>query len=205
MRILSILQALCLATLVAVPASAKKPIFEEVTSPVADKAGYAADTELDFKRLSAEAAAEGVTLTIETWAAWAGIPGPEDSQISILCLQENGKGLLPNAFRLRMKDGALVLSEGPAEGDAEDGAGSGDWMPAAGTWQASIDGKAITVTIPWEQFPVASPRIQVWSAHALENTDPETGEVTVTYTHGKSAGVPTDDVPNKGKVLAIER
>lgn len=205
MRILSILQVLCLATLVALPAAAKKPSFEDVTSPVDDKAGYGADTELDFKRLSAETTAEGVTLTIETWAAWAEIPDPEDSQLAILCLKANHKSLHQASFRLRWEGGALALSEGAAEGTRQDEEPIDDWMPEAGSWQASLDGTVITVTIPWAQFPVDIPRIQVWSLHAKEDTDPDTGEVSINYTHGKSAGVPTDDVPNKGKVLVIER
>ncbi len=205
MRSLSTVSLLCLALLLVLPAAAKKKAaFEELASPVEDKAGYGAQTELDFKRLSAEATGTGVTLTIETWAAWADIPEPGDSRISILCLDDRGKGFLPNAFRLALEGGALVLSEGPAEGEG-DGAASDEWMPAAGSWQASLEGTVITVTIPWEQFPADRPALQVWSLHKLETTDAETGEVTVSYTHGKSAGVPTDDVPNRGKVLVIER
>ncbi len=205
MLLRSILVMFCLTTFLAQPAAAKGSKPEGVASPVEDKAGADAATELDFKRLSAEATADGVTLTIETWSAWLEIPDPEDSQVAILVQQKNQKWFHDAAFRLHLEGGALVQSEGKAEGSRVDEEIPSDWMPEAGSWQAALDGRTITVTIPWAQFPVDEPRIQVWSLHAKENVNEETGETTVSYTHGRSAGVPTDDVPNRGKVLAISR
>jgi hypothetical protein len=203
MRFPRTLLTLCTVSLTIVPAAAKSSKLEAVSSPVEDKAGFESSTVLDFKRLAAEKTDDGVTLSIETWTAWADTTAPGDVKVAIAVAKPNHKHFYAHTFWMELVDGAIVAQKGHHGGTRVDDNSGDEWAPETGAWQAGIDGTVITVAIPWSQFPVDEPWIQVWCLHAKEIEDEETGEVTISYQHGGAVGVPSDDVPNKGKALVL--
>lgn len=203
--VLTLIVMCCTAALIAPAAAKKNSKLESVEAPVEDKAGWDAEQELDFKRLTAEVTAESVKLTLETWTAWDALEEPDHAQVSVVVAKPNHRDFYDASFRVRYDGGTLSTSVGAPEGTSVDEGSSSAWMPAEGSWQAELDGTVLTVTIPWAQLPEGEPWIQVWSMHTKEIEDEETGETRSEYKRGSSSGVPNDDVPNKGKAVVIHR
>jgi hypothetical protein len=200
-----------LAASVCLPAAAKKypknkEVMKSVSSPVEDKAGYDAATELDFKRVTAEATPDELLLTVEFWMAWAEIPGPTDAEIRLYLARPDSKLFLPAGYQISIQDdGTVAIAPCSNGGTWIDDRKSKAWTAVDGAGAASLDGTTLQITLPWDALPYESLWLRLNCLHVMEIDDPDTEEVETTLKGGASNPVPSDDCPNDGKALAVAR
>ncbi len=205
-RILVAITALTLLGLPGLATAADKDKLEGLTELEEDKAGYNADVEVDFRNLSGSAAADGLSLTIDLWTAWADIPEPEETEVSISLGKAKAKAFtekvdvsFDGTWELRKVEKAKKSKKSSkGKGDEEEGEGEEEAeeeeepkTPALASGNATIDGHTITLTIPWEHVAHSTVWIQVSSMH---DTAEEGDKV---YTKA------TDVIPNGLKRLEI--
>jgi hypothetical protein len=202
----SLMMSICLPAVGKERVKKNKEKITAVTSPVDDKAGHDAATELDFKRLTADATAEDLVLTVEFWTAWNEIPDPRDAKIHVYLGKPGARLFLPAGYHVSLQDDGTVR--------ADAGTNGGSWIDdgkkrvftaVEGAAAASLDGTTLTITIPWTALPYEDLWVRLCCLHVMEEVDEETGESVTRYRGGASNSVPSDDCPNDGKALAVSR
>lgn len=177
-----------------------------VQSPIEDRAGHDADSELDFKRLTAQATHEELVLTAEFWTAWEDVPGPRDANIHLYFASPRSKLFLPRGYHVIMDDeGGVQIAPGSNGGTWVDDRKTRVWSPEDGVASVSLDGETLRITLPWDALPYDSLWLRLVCLHAMEVDDPDTPEVETEFKGGASNPVPSDDCPNDGKALAVDR
>ena len=196
---------LAASAVLATPAHAKRPPKPTVVEhPVEDKAGHDAATELDFKRLSATATEEQLTLEIEFWTPWEEVPEGHEYEVNFAVSKPGSRMFLPHGYMVVLdeEDGGVNPARGQLAGTFVGGANKASWQPSREDLQtvvATLDGATLTLTVPWDGLPFEDLWLQCWALHRLDPED------ETRHAGGPDVPVPSDFVPNKLKVIEVSR
>lgn len=210
MKAVPTLIVLALVLLVCLPAAAgkykkNKEKMKPVASPVEDKAGYDAATELDIKQVVAETTPEELVLTVEFWTAWVDVPEPQEAQVRLFLGKPGGRLFLRSGYRISYLDDGTVGTTTCNNAGTWNFDGKKGWAAVDDAVTAQLDGTTLTIHAPWTALPYEDLWLRVNCMHSMETVDEKTGETKTGFHGGASNPVPSDDCPNDGKALAVSR